>query len=296
VAKFRKKPVVIEAFHWSGESAAVNDLMQWAMALPNKKSVESLVSTKGPTLTIRTLEGDHTASPGDWIICGIKGELYPCKPDIFEAMYEPADAAERGVRCECPMCEHHTSAREINRPRYNDAWHPRVAAALGQCCERDYDRDGNCDRHEAPGVPRVEGAARVVVDQPPPRAKADRRTAWGLVIDDYKRLAASDGLPLKVIDDMLQRDRIGRERYGMPLTSGNGRKHLVDAYQEALDFAVYLRAWIDEQLIQSDHPFARLYPRADMTSSMRTVEDLYAQALRAIATLRSQLQYTEVIA
>lgn len=42
------------------------------------------------TLEIRTLEGTMTASEGDWIIRGVKGELYPCKPDIFEATYEPA--------------------------------------------------------------------------------------------------------------------------------------------------------------------------------------------------------------
>lgn len=43
-------------------------------------------------LKIWTLEGDHTVSWGDWIIRGVKGELYPCKSDIFEATYEPADA------------------------------------------------------------------------------------------------------------------------------------------------------------------------------------------------------------
>ena len=37
-----------------------------------------------------TVEGDHTALPGDWIIRGVKGEFYPCKPDIFAATYEPA--------------------------------------------------------------------------------------------------------------------------------------------------------------------------------------------------------------
>ncbi len=42
---------------------------------------------------IRTLEGEMEALPGDWIIMGVKGEFYPCKPDIFEATYEPAEAA-----------------------------------------------------------------------------------------------------------------------------------------------------------------------------------------------------------
>jgi hypothetical protein len=43
------------------------------------------------SLSIRTLEGDHTASMGDWVIKGIKGEFYPCKPDIFEMTYEEAE-------------------------------------------------------------------------------------------------------------------------------------------------------------------------------------------------------------
>lgn len=42
----------------------------------------------GRTVIIKTLEGTHHAAPGDWIICGIAGEIYPCKPDIFELTYE----------------------------------------------------------------------------------------------------------------------------------------------------------------------------------------------------------------
>ena len=61
--KFRKKPVVVEAFQ-----------------------------TDTP-LTISTLEGDMHAQPGDWIITGVKGEQYPCKPDIFEKTYDPIDGS-----------------------------------------------------------------------------------------------------------------------------------------------------------------------------------------------------------
>lgn len=60
--KFRKKPVVIEAYQTDKE------------------------------MIIHTLEGDMLASPGDWIITGVNGEQYPCKPDIFEKTYEPADS------------------------------------------------------------------------------------------------------------------------------------------------------------------------------------------------------------
>ena len=85
--KFRKKPVVIEAVKYEGagnfKDGAVPDWM-WA-ALEDG----TMQATNGSDpLIIKTLEGDHTAAPGDYIIQGIKGELYPCKPDIFEATYE----------------------------------------------------------------------------------------------------------------------------------------------------------------------------------------------------------------
>lgn len=75
--KFRKKPVVIEAIQWIG---FWDDLGPF-------KSYASFHLSDG-VLKIRTLEGDMIASIGDWIIRGVKGEYYPCKPDIFEATYE----------------------------------------------------------------------------------------------------------------------------------------------------------------------------------------------------------------
>lgn len=78
---FRKKPVVIEAVLWDGDNVkAVMDFMEWRNA--SHDDVEGL--------NIRTLEGMHHASVGDWIIKGVKGEFYPCKPDIFAATYDPA--------------------------------------------------------------------------------------------------------------------------------------------------------------------------------------------------------------
>ena len=52
---------------------------------------DRLIQVYGDTLTIQTLEGEMTANNGDWIIRGVKGELYPCKPDIFAATYDPVD-------------------------------------------------------------------------------------------------------------------------------------------------------------------------------------------------------------
>lgn len=72
MAKFRKKPVVIEAVQFDGQH-----LIEGVSREPN--------ATDG---YIDTLEGRMTVSPGDWVITGIKGEKCPCKPDIFAATYE----------------------------------------------------------------------------------------------------------------------------------------------------------------------------------------------------------------
>ncbi len=76
--KFRKKPVVIEATQWfkDGDHPAV---------------LQSL-GNNGWYPYIDTLEGPHLVSPGDWIITGVKGEHYPCKPDIFEMTYERVES------------------------------------------------------------------------------------------------------------------------------------------------------------------------------------------------------------
>ena len=76
--KFRKKPVVIEAVRWTGENAT--DVAAFCPGIGF-----------GPVTGcafIKTLEGRMTALPGDWIIKGVRGEFYPCKPEIFSATYE----------------------------------------------------------------------------------------------------------------------------------------------------------------------------------------------------------------
>ncbi len=82
--KYRKKPVVIEAILWTGS-------MQDAEAFGIHECSQELTST---SLQISTLEGVMAASYGDYIIKGVKGEFYPCKPDIFAATYEPVATAE----------------------------------------------------------------------------------------------------------------------------------------------------------------------------------------------------------
>lgn len=80
--KYRKKPVIIEAIQWLGTQQSFDDIL--AMGL--RHWTAGVMGTN--TFNIQTLEGYHLASKGDWIIKGIKGEFYPCKPDIFEITYE----------------------------------------------------------------------------------------------------------------------------------------------------------------------------------------------------------------
>ncbi|WP_241647827.1 hypothetical protein [Rosenbergiella metrosideri] len=76
--QYRKKPVVIEAIQWTGKN------QQEIFNFVGRDA--TLGDVKG--MTIRTLEGDHHASVGDYIIKGVQGEFYPCKPDIFLATYD----------------------------------------------------------------------------------------------------------------------------------------------------------------------------------------------------------------
>lgn len=93
MAQFRKKPVVIEAVQFNG-TRQWDEAPEWLIAATQKRFDQpgSLqVGTDG-LASIFTLEGVHIANPGDWIIQGVNGELYPCKPEIFEKTYESAEA------------------------------------------------------------------------------------------------------------------------------------------------------------------------------------------------------------
>lgn len=95
---FRKKPVVIEAVKWTGNNLREVISFTGLHASADKwafEEFEKVVEESG--LKIFTLEdgpdggAHHYASIGDWIIKGVKGEFYPCKPDIFEMTYEPVE-------------------------------------------------------------------------------------------------------------------------------------------------------------------------------------------------------------
>jgi hypothetical protein len=83
MARYRKKPVVIEALQWTGENA---DEVQDFLRNGHTHAADGWV--KGMYVEIGTLEGLMVASIGDWIIKGVAGEFYPCKPDIFAVTYE----------------------------------------------------------------------------------------------------------------------------------------------------------------------------------------------------------------
>lgn len=81
--KFRKKPIIIEAIQFTGDNG--EEIQEWT------NCAARLLASHTPLIIITTLEGDHQARTGDWIIKGVKGEYYPCKPDIFELTYEATE-------------------------------------------------------------------------------------------------------------------------------------------------------------------------------------------------------------
>jgi len=87
--KFRKKPVVIDAVQWTGENLKeVIEFSGWHESAHKWTWPQYVEVVKKDGLKIFTLEGKMNADINDWIIKGVKGEFYPCKPDIFEATYE----------------------------------------------------------------------------------------------------------------------------------------------------------------------------------------------------------------
>jgi hypothetical protein len=99
--RYRKKPVVIEAVRFdhymlglpASDVAGPGAIWSW---ITNSGGVCVLAQTDGPAyLIIHTLEGPMKADIGDWIIKGVAGEFYPCKPDIFAATYEPVEDGDQ---------------------------------------------------------------------------------------------------------------------------------------------------------------------------------------------------------
>jgi hypothetical protein len=109
MGRYRKKPVVIEAVQfatavyngktWNSSLFKCDVLPQWLEeALSNGTVAVHPSDRDHALLKIKAPEGTMTAEPGDWIIRGVKGELYPCKPQIFDATYEPVIATSFKAR------------------------------------------------------------------------------------------------------------------------------------------------------------------------------------------------------
>ncbi len=86
--KYRKKSLVIEAKQATGTPESNREIIDWTRDSATRASMD-VHPDRGHCLTINTLEGAPWVSPGDWIIKGVAGEFYPCKPDIFAKTYDP---------------------------------------------------------------------------------------------------------------------------------------------------------------------------------------------------------------
>ena len=90
-AKYRKRPAVIEAMQWDGTAEGATPIIDWVLAnggtarFSEARDRNEMV----PILAINTIEGTMAGLAGWWIIRGVEGEFYPCKPSVFDATYEP---------------------------------------------------------------------------------------------------------------------------------------------------------------------------------------------------------------
>ena len=109
VNKYRKKPVIVDALQWNGEN------IEAMREFVGKKGFYHV--TNDNSLVIPTLEGDHKAMIGDFIIKGVAGEFYPCKPDIFKQTYEPVEGGDEWY---CERCKQYVPGHEVTYDEYHD--------------------------------------------------------------------------------------------------------------------------------------------------------------------------------
>lgn len=134
-----------------------------------------------------------------------------------------------------------------------------------------------------------------IVDQPPPKV-TDRRPSWEIVMSYVEQIRnenayGSSGVVAIVLADMRERDAVGRQRYGTPLTSGNGRDHLVDAYQEYQDACVYLVTALDEHGVGPSTPlYEERIPDRKLRWHLHCVQQLFAAQVRALIQLRALIE------
>lgn len=292
MGRFTKRPVTIDAILASevldgatagrfsrGSLKAGDTLMpDWII----KAFVGGVIGFELNTVLINTDgHGQVRAERTDWIIRGVNGELYPCKPDVFAKTYDEGEGAlgvltmKGDVSPEklAALRNSMATAQQIARVPLIDASSPMLDAAWGIIANAgngdwttqtqewqdaaakwrdEYLAASSVNRVHAQEKAAVESGWVELSDQPPPRDRSDLVPAWELVIKDFtEKFLGRNSDPQAVSDvisDMTARDKTGRERYGVPLTAYNGRDQLVDGYQEALDLSVYLRAALEEGL------------------------------------------------
>ena len=157
--RFRKKPVVIEAWQWptqeiptvETEDHPLTDAPDWiqdALKTPVVEPGSIYFYSMSRCWAVKTLEGHHVIDPGDWIIRGVKGELYPCKPDIFQMTYdtdvpdEPLRALSLGEQAYEAYRTHSGGVSLVSGaaippwhkmdPRIQEAWSAAAAAVAVQ--------------------------------------------------------------------------------------------------------------------------------------------------------------------
>lgn len=120
MTQFRKKPVVIEAKQATGTPESNREIIDWTRGSATPASMDDHPE-RGKCLSISTLEGAQWVSPGDWIIKGVAGEFYPCKPDIFAATYEAATTALPIIDPGLDSLEREIQAKASAAPRVTPA-------------------------------------------------------------------------------------------------------------------------------------------------------------------------------
>jgi len=180
----------------------------------------------------------------------------------------------------CPACGSVTTFQYVCPNCYTDM-RPAVSLQLSPDAQRALDEQAKA----------VANRPIAVVTQLPP-VRTDRRPAWDIVIEITASLRnanayGKDGTLDTVLADMRERDQVGRTRYGVPLTSANGRDCLVDAYQEALDFAAYLAAELDEDYWKDVYATSNPPNTPELSWRRKLVEDMLRDHLRVIVRLRA---------
>ena len=112
--RFTKRPVTIEAIQYDEHDPT--PAIEWIRDNDGSAWLETRIATasRPAVIAIETLEGTMNAQPGDWIIRGVQGEFYPCKPDIFEATYEPAAEHVEGEQADPTDAEIKAAAESLH--------------------------------------------------------------------------------------------------------------------------------------------------------------------------------------